>query len=94
MPFLVNLDRCVSTISFATNSSGCACGAYKTLFFFSEVAQPVSVLFTYPLAIAEEPNSWSNTEVHRSTLWDLFFLFLYRLHKAEVKFNGKACMLG
>jgi hypothetical protein len=57
MPFLVNLDRCVSTISFATNSSGCACGAYKTLFFFSEVAQPVSVLFTYPLAIAEEPNS-------------------------------------
>ena len=58
---------------------------------FFERAQLVSVLFAYLLV----RNQIQVTQKFIDQLHEIYFsYFLYRLHKAEVKFNGKACMLG
>lgn len=74
MPFLVNLDQCVSTISFATKSSGYACAAYETHVFLKWHSLYQFYLFTY---LFQRNQILEVTHKFRGQLYDIFFTHFF-----------------
>lgn len=58
-----------------------------------DVAQLVSVLFAYSL-LRNQILKITQKFIDQFMSSVFLIFFWYRLHKVEVKFNGKACMLG